>query len=222
MHYKIYNSYFVLWFFYRLNLWMTLNCQLALNLKKHWLQNPLPFPKKVCGELAGVGGYPKPCFERISIAFGNVRYGWFSLSWSHQPQLLDWGHWCGNVIGSYSSSFSLRNQCCPLLAFSILFLAAYFFLLIPCGTSDLLILFPLSHISVATVLLSVMCLVSSDPPFSLRFSLLPWHLCCRSLILVPTLLCLEVLFLFQIYLLFGYTGLFFHCDFCVVFCVFTG
>lgn len=56
----------ILWcmFFYRLNLWVPLNCLLALNLKKHSLQKPLAFLKKVC-EGSGVG--LKPFLGRMCV-----------------------------------------------------------------------------------------------------------------------------------------------------------
>ena len=56
----------ILWcmFFYRLNLWIPLNCLLALNLKKHSLQKPLAFLKKVCeGSRVGL----KPFLGRMCV-----------------------------------------------------------------------------------------------------------------------------------------------------------
>lgn len=85
--------------------------------------------------------------------------------------------------GSHGSPFSLRSQCCPLFwHFDTVSRRIFLFIYsvwyvgpshsVPLATSQL------------PPFLCVMCSLSCDPPFSLRFSLRPCPLCCRSLILV--------------------------------------
>ena len=100
-HCKICDSYFVV-FAYRLNLWITLNRLLALNLKEHWLQKLSAFPKKVCGEL-GRGAQSEALRGKNKHCLSGVSEGPPSHMWAEaiSPPAFRLGYVCDNVIGSH-------------------------------------------------------------------------------------------------------------------------
>ena len=106
----------ILWcmFFYRLNLWVLLNCLLALNRKKHSLPKPLAF-LKVC-EGPGVG--LKPCFGRRSIAFWVCQKESY-VSRSHRSPYFRWGlvlwkhNWLPPQAVSWEADAITSSSLCP-------------------------------------------------------------------------------------------------------------